>query len=466
MVNSLHIDQSKTICAIATPPGIGAIAMIRLSGPDAISITEKVFSQKLKDQLGNTAVFGLIKDGEKTIDEVVLVLYRAPHSFTGEHSVEISCHASPYIQQEILRLLLENGAALASQGEFSLRAYLNGKMDLSQAEAIADIIASESEAAHRLAMNQMRGGYSKTIDDLRQELLNFASLIELELDFSEEDVEFADRTQLFDLVNRILKMIQNLAGSFKLGNVIKNGVPVAIVGEPNVGKSTLLNALLNEDRAIVSEIAGTTRDTIEDQLVIEGIQFRFIDTAGIRHTTDTIESMGIERSLAKVDDASIILCMVDASKDDRKAIEQEVNYIADRIEGRNKRLIVVANKYDLATKKDHNKFDSIKDRFHVIYLSAKKDEGISELKSDLSGFVKNDPASQQQIIVSNARHYEALKKAGESLHRVKEALESQIPGDLVAMDIRNAIYHLGEITGAISSDDLLGNIFSKFCIGK
>ena len=466
MVNSLHIDQSKTICAIATPPGIGAIAMIRLSGPDAISITEKVFSKKLKDLPGNTAVFGLIRDGEKTIDEVVLVLYRAPHSFTGEHSVEISCHASPYIQQEILRLLLENGAALASQGEFSLRAYLNGKMDLSQAEAIADIIASESEAAHQMAMNQMRGGYSKTIDDLRQELLNFASLIELELDFSEEDVEFADRTQLFDLVNRILKMIQGLAGSFKLGNVIKNGVPVAIVGEPNVGKSTLLNALLNEDRAIVSEIAGTTRDTIEDQLVIEGIQFRFIDTAGIRHTTDTIESMGIERSLAKVDDASIILCMVDASKDDRKAIEQEVNYIADRIEEKNKRLIVVANKSDLAKEKDHNKFDAIKDRFHVIYLSAKQKEGISELKSDLSGFVKNDPASQQQIIVSNARHYEALKKAEESLHRVKEALESQIPGDLVAMDIRNAIYHLGEITGAISSDDLLGNIFSKFCIGK
>ena len=397
---------------------------------------------------------------------MVLVLYRTPHSFTGEDSVEISCHASPYIQQEILRLLLENGASLASEGEFSLRAYLNGKMDLSQAEAIADIIASESEAAHRMAMNQMRGGYSKTIDDLRQELLNFASLIELELDFSEEDVEFADRTQLFELVNRILNMIQGLAGSFKLGNVIKHGVPVAIVGEPNVGKSTLLNALLNEDRAIVSDIAGTTRDTIEDHLIIEGIQFRFIDTAGLRHTTDTIESMGIERSLAKVDDASIILCMVDASKDDREAIEQEVNYIADRIEGKNKRLIVVANKSDLASKKDHHKFDSIKDRFHVIYLSAKKEEGISDLKSDLGGFVKSDPASQQQIIVSNARHYKALKKAEESLHRVKEALENQIPGDLVAMDIRNAIYHLGEITGAISSDDLLGNIFSKFCIGK
>jgi tRNA modification GTPase len=466
LVNSLHIDQAKTICAIATPPGIGAIAMIRLSGPKAISITEKVFSQALKDQLGNTAVFGLIKDKEKTIDEVVLVIYRAPHSFTGEDSVEISCHASPFIQQEILRLLLENGASLASEGEFSLRAYLNGKMDLSQAEAIADIIASESEAAHRIAMNQMRGGYSKTIDDLRQELLNFASLIELELDFSEEDVEFADRTQLFELVNRILDMIQGLAGSFKLGNVIKNGVPVAIVGEPNVGKSTLLNALLNEDRAIVSEIAGTTRDTIEDQLVIEGIQFRFIDTAGIRNTTDTIESMGIERSLAKVDDASIILCMVDASKDDREAIEQEVNYIADRISGKSKRLIVVANKSDLATEKDHQKFDSIKDRFHVIYLSAKENEGISELKSDLSGFVNSDPASQQQVIVSNARHYEALKKAEESLYRVKEALDSQIPGDLVAMDIRTAIYHLGEITGAISSDDLLGNIFSKFCIGK
>ena len=466
MTYHLNIDQSKTICAIATPPGIGAIAMVRLSGPNAIEITEKVFSHKLLDKSGNTALFGLIKDGDKTVDEVVLVLYRNPHSFTGENSVEITCHASPYIQQEILRLLLENGAVLASEGEFSLRAYLNGKMDLSQAEAISDIIASESEAAHRMAMSQMRGGYSKAINELREELINFASLIELELDFSEEDVEFADRTQLLELVQRILKMIHNLAASFRMGNAIKNGVPVAIVGEPNVGKSTLLNALLNEDRAIVSEIAGTTRDTIEDQLVIEGIQFRFIDTAGIRHTSDTIETLGIERSLAKVDDASVILCMVDASKDDRKAIEQEVDYIAKRIEGKNKRLIVVANKADKASEKDFHKFDSIRDRFHVISISAKKGDGIEELKSDLSGFIKSDPASQQQIIVSNARHYHALKKAETALLTVQESLTSQIPGDLVAMEIRTAIYHLGEITGAISSDDLLGNIFSKFCIGK
>ena len=466
MPHHLNINQSKTVCAIATPPGIGAIAMVRLSGPDAIEIAEKVFSQKLAGKPGNTAVFGLIKDGNKTVDEVVLVLYRAPHSFTGENSVEISCHASPYIQGEIIRLLLQYGAVPASEGEFSLRAYLNGKMDLSQAEAIADIIASESEAAHRIAMGQMRGGYSKAIDELREELINFASLIELELDFAEEDVEFADRTQLLELVDHILKMIQELARSFKLGNVIKNGVPVAIVGEPNVGKSTLLNALLNEDRAIVSEIAGTTRDTIEDHLVIEGIQFRFIDTAGIRHTTDTIESMGIERSLAKVDDASVILCMVDASKDDRKAIEQEVDYIARRIEGKNKRLIVVANKADKASESDRHKFDDIRQRFHVITLSAKKGEGIEVLKSDLSGFVKNDPASQQQIIVSNVRHYHALKKAETALLTVQESLTNQIPGDLVAMEIRTAIYHLGEITGAISSDDLLGNIFSKFCIGK
>ena len=440
--------------------------MVRLSGPESIEITEKVFSKTLKNTEANRAVFGLIKDREKTIDEVVAVVYRAPHSFTGENSVEITCHASPYIQHEIVRLLLKNGAHLASEGEFSLRAYLNGKMDLSQAEAIADIIASESAASHRLAMNQMRGGYSDTINTLREELIDFASLIELELDFAEEDVEFADRTRLTNLVKRILKMTQGLAGTFQLGNAIKKGIPVAIVGEPNVGKSTLLNALLNEDRAIVSEIAGTTRDTIEDYLVIAGIQFRFIDTAGIRKTTDTIETFGIERTLAKVDDASIILCMVDASKDDREAIEQEVNYISERIEGKNKHLIVVANKSDLVNKNDFGKFSAISNRFPVVFLSAKQNEGIQELKSDLSRFIQNDPLSQQQVIITNIRHYDALKKTEQSLFRVREALKIGISGDLVAMDIREAIYHLGEITGTISTDDLLGNIFSKFCIGK
>ncbi len=461
----MRINQNETICAIATPTGIGAIAMIRLSGPKSIAITQHLFSRDLSKTPANKALFGKIVDEENIVDEVMLVVYHNPNSFTGEESVEISCHASPFIQQEILRLLLEKGATLAREGEFSMRAYLNGKMDLSQAEAVADIIASESAAAHRMAMHQMRGGYSKKINDLREELINFASLIELELDFSEEDVEFADRSQLFELLDRVLEMITGLASSFRIGNVIKNGVPVAIVGEPNVGKSTLLNSLLNEDRAIVSDIAGTTRDTIEDTMVIDGIQFRFIDTAGIRETTDTIESMGIERALAKVKDASIVLCMVDISKDDLKSIKAEVMYIADRLV-ESQLLIIVANKSDKAGEEDLKKLDLFKDQFPVVKLSAKENVGIGELKEDLVAFVKDDPSAAQQIIVSNLRHYEALRKAEESLMAVKLGLEQGISGDLVAMDIRQGIYHLGEITGQITTDDLLGNIFSKFCIGK
>ena len=461
----MQIDQKETICALATPQGIGAIAMIRLSGPEAIAISQKIFSRDLSKVESHKAVFGKIEADEEIVDEVVLVLYRNPHSFTGEDSVEITCHASPFIQQEILRLLSENGAILAREGEFSMRAYLNGKMDLSQAEAIADIIASESAAAHRMAMHQMRGGYSEKINALREELINFASLIELELDFAEEDVEFADRTQLNELLARVLKMIQDLAGSFRIGNVIKNGVPVAIVGEPNVGKSTLLNALLNEDRAIVSDIAGTTRDTIEDNLIIEGIQFRFIDTAGIRETSDQIESMGIERTLSKVKDASIILCMVNIAKENKEEIEAEIANISKRMVAGQK-LIIVANKIDQASKSDLEKVSAIRDRYQVVELSAREGQGMDELRRDLLAYVKEDPAASQQIIVSNARHYQALKRAEESLLAVKEGLENGISSDLVAMDIRQGIYHLGEITGQISTDDLLGNIFSKFCIGK
>jgi tRNA modification GTPase len=461
----MQIDQKETICALATPQGIGAIAMIRLSGPDAIAISQKIFSRDLSKVESHKAVFGKIQADGEIVDEVVLVLYRNPHSFTGEDSVEITCHASPFIQQEILRLLSENGAILAREGEFSMRAYLNGKMDLSQAEAIADIIASESAAAHRMAMHQMRGGYSEKINSLREELINFASLIELELDFAEEDVEFADRTQLNELLARVLKMIQDLAGSFRIGNVIKNGVPVAIVGEPNVGKSTLLNALLNEDRAIVSDIAGTTRDTIEDNLIIEGIQFRFIDTAGIRETTDQIESLGIERTLSKVKDASIILCMVNIAKENKEEIEAEIANISKRMVAGQK-LIIIANKIDQANKADLEKVSSIRDRFQVVELSAREGLGMDELRRDLLAYVKEDPAASQQIIVSNARHYQALKRAEESLLAVKDGLENGVSSDLVAMDIRQGIYHLGEITGQISTDDLLGNIFSKFCIGK
>jgi tRNA modification GTPase len=461
----MRIDQTETICALATPQGIGAIAMIRLSGPEAISISQKIFSRDLSKVESHKAVFGKIEADGEIVDEVVLVVYRNPHSFTGEDSIEITCHASPFIQQEILRLLSDNGAILAREGEFSMRAYLNGKMDLSQAEAIADIIASESAAAHRMAMHQMRGGYSEKINSLREELINFASLIELELDFAEEDVEFADRSQLNELLARVLHMIQDLAGSFRIGNVIKNGVPVAIVGEPNVGKSTLLNALLNEDRAIVSDIAGTTRDTIEDNLIIEGIQFRFIDTAGIRETTDQIESMGIERTLSKVKDASIILCMVNIAKENKEEIETEIANISKRMVAGQK-LIVIANKIDQASRSDLEKVSAIRDRFQVVELSAREGQGMDELRKDLLAYVKEDPAASQQIIVSNARHYQALKRAEESLLAVKEGLENGISSDLVAMDIRQGIYHLGEITGQISTDDLLGNIFSKFCIGK
>jgi len=461
----MQIDQTQTISALATPTGVGAIAMIRLSGPDAISICQKIISRDLLKAESNKALFCRVMDGDIIVDEVVVVIYRNPHSFTGEDSVEITCHASPYIQQEILRLLSDHGAVMAREGEFSLRAYLNGKMDLSQAEAIADIIASESAAAHRMAMHQMRGGYSEKINSLREELINFASLIELELDFAEEDVAFADRTQLRELLQRVLEMISSLAGSFRIGNVIKNGVPVAIVGEPNVGKSTLLNALLNEDRAIVSDIAGTTRDTIEDTMIIEGIQFRFIDTAGIRVTSDAIETMGIERAFSKVKDASIVLCMVNISKDDKEAIEDEVSNISSRLVG-GQLLIIVANKVDLASEKDLHKLDGFKEKFSLVKLSAREGSGIEELKKDLVAYLKEDPAASQQVIVSNARHYEALKKAEGSLLAVKEGLENEVSSDLVAMDIRQGIYYLGEITGQISTDDLLGNIFSKFCIGK
>ena len=461
----MRIDQTETICALATPSGIGAIAMIRLSGPEAIGISQQIFSRDLSKVESHQAVFGRIMNEDEVVDEVVLVVYRNPHSFTGEDSVEITCHASPFIQQEILRLLSEKGATLAREGEFSMRAYLNGKMDLSQAEAIADIIASESAAAHRMAMHQMRGGYSEKINSLREELINFASLIELELDFAEEDVEFADRTQLFELLDRVLEMVSGLAASFRIGNVIKNGVPVAIVGEPNVGKSTLLNALLNEDRAIVSDIAGTTRDTIEDTMIIEGVQFRFIDTAGIRETTDQIESMGIERTLAKVKDASIVLVMVNIAKDDPKAIAAEIENISNRLV-KGQRLIIVANKVDQASESDLHKLDGFKDRFTLVKLSAKEGQGIEELKQDLLAYIKEDPAAGQHIIVSNARHHQSLRKAEESLKAVHDGLENGISSDLVAMDIRQGIYHLGEITGAISTDDLLGNIFSKFCIGK
>ncbi|UTW65388.1 tRNA uridine-5-carboxymethylaminomethyl(34) synthesis GTPase MnmE [bacterium SCSIO 12643] len=456
---------SDTICALSTPNGVGAIAMIRLSGSDSFAIMQKLFRKDLSTKESHTAHFGLIKDGDKLIDEVVAVIYKNPKSFTGEDMVEISCHASPYIIQEILRLLLQNGARMAREGEFSLRAYLNGKVDLSQAEAIADLIASENKASHDMAMNQMRGGFAKVINGLREQLIHFASMIELELDFGEEDVEFANRGELVELVAKILAEVRRLSSSFALGNVLKNGVPVAIVGEPNVGKSTLLNLFLNEDRAIVSNIAGTTRDVIEDSVTYDGVEFRFIDTAGIRETADEIESIGIEKAFEKVQQASIILYMVDASHPDLENANSELQKVRD-VMSDDKELIVVINKVDKVSAIDLEKFKTTLAHDQVVQLSAKQAEGLDTLKEILVNYVQSQGNVTGQVIVSNARHFNALKEAEESLDRVNYSLSNDIPTDLVAMDIRQCLHHLGEITGNINTEDLLDSIFSNFCIGK
>lgn len=457
--------STSTICALATAPGIGAIAVIRLSGEAAIEICNKVFFGKdLTKVESHTAHFGTIRSGDKIIDEVLLTVFKGKKSFTGENSVEISTHGSPYIQQQVIQLLLKNGAQSAGPGEFTLRAFLNGKLDLSQAEAVADVIAANSETSHELAMSQMRGGFSTEIQKLRAQLIHFASLIELELDFGEEDVEFADRDDLKELVSKLNNVLSKLINSFDYGNVIKSGVPVAIIGEPNVGKSTLLNALLNEERAIVSDIAGTTRDVIEDEMILNGVSFRFIDTAGIRETTDTIEALGIEKTFKKLDQASIVLLLVDASEISRAQLLADVQKIKDRIEGKNKRLIVVANKVDKAESKAivETKFEGIDD---VIFVSAKEKENVNSIETRLFDFVQSG-ALNNDVVVTNARHYEALTKANESLLKVLEGLDLNITGDFLAMDIRQALHQLGLITGDITTDDLLDNIFSKFCIGK
>ena len=457
--------SSSTICALATAPGIGAIAVIRLSGEDAINICNKVFFGKDLTQVAtHSAHFGTIRNGDKIVDEVLLTVFKGKKSFTGENSVEISTHGSPYIQQQVIQLLITNGAESAGPGEFTLRAFLNGKLDLSQAEAVADVIASNSETSHELAMSQMRGGFSTEIQKLREQLIHFASLIELELDFGEEDVEFADRDDLKELVSKLNNVLSKLINSFDYGNVIKTGVPVAIVGEPNVGKSTLLNALLNEERAIVSDIAGTTRDIIEDEMILNGVSFRFIDTAGIRETTDTIESLGIEKTFQKLDQASIVLLLVDASEIYREQLLADIQKIKDRVEGKNKRLIIVANKVDKAASKAiiEAKFEGVE---NTIFVSAKEKENVKAIEIRLFDFVQSG-ALNNDVVVTNTRHYEALTKANESLAKVLEGLDLNITGDFLAMDIRQALHQLGLITGDITTDDLLDNIFSKFCIGK
>ncbi|PZD76772.1 tRNA uridine-5-carboxymethylaminomethyl(34) synthesis GTPase MnmE [Mesonia sp. K7] len=460
-----------TIVALATAPGNGAIAVIRVSGPHAINFTSTVFEGrqniKLTEQKSHTLQLGYLKDGNRIIDESLVSVFRRKKSYTGENTVEISCHGSAYIQQEIINLLLKQGCRAANPGEFTLRAFLNGKMDLSQAEAVADLIASDNAASHQLAMQQMRGGFASEIKKLREELLNFASLIELELDFAEEDVEFANREEFQALIIKISKLLKNLIDSFAVGNVIKNGIPVAIVGEPNVGKSTLLNALLNEERAIVSDIAGTTRDTIEDEISIGGVGFRFIDTAGIRETQDVIEGLGIKKTFEKIEQAQVVILLLNAKefKVPSSKFQVEIEKIKNKYP--QKPLIVVLNKVDLLEEQQLESFKQIETPyFKLEAISAKQNIGVDSLKNTLLSFVNTGALKNNDTIVTNSRHYDALLKAQAEINKVQEGIDMGLTGDLLAIDIRQALYHFGEITGEITSDDLLGNIFANFCIGK
>lgn len=467
---------NDTIVALATPSGAAAIAVIRVSGPEALKIVEGIFiaksAKKISNQPSHTLHLGNIIDGKRIIDEVLVSIFHGPRSYTGEDTIEISCHGSHYIQQEIIQLLIRKGCRSAEAGEFTLRAFLNGKMDLSQAEAVADLISSENQASHQLAMQQMRGGFSNEIQRLRLELLNFASLIELELDFSEEDVEFANRDEFRELVTRIQKVLSRLIDSFAVGNVLKNGIPVAIVGEPNVGKSTLLNSLLNEERAIVSEIAGTTRDTIEDEISIGGVGFRFIDTAGIRETEDVIEGMGIKKTFEKISQAQVVLYLFDASSPSASGISPEggdysqVQIEVEKIKNQfpQKPLVILANKIDRLSPEQIKDLKSQISNLDTI--SAKTGKGVEELQMKLLSLVNTGELRNNNTIVTNSRHYNALLKALEEINKVQDGLNANLSGDLLAIDIRQALFHFGEITGEVTNDELLGNIFANFCIGK
>jgi len=448
---------NDTIIAPATAQGVGAIAVIRISGEEAITKTNAIFRGKnLDNQASHTIHYGTIRDGEEILDEVLVSIFRAPKSFTKENLVEISTHGSPYIVRKIIQLFIRNGIRPAQAGEFTKRAFLNGQFDLAQAEAVADLISAESEAMHKTALNQLRGGFSNILKELREKLIHFASLIELELDFGEEDVEFADRQDLRNLIQEILKIITELISSFDLGNVIKNGVPTVIAGKPNAGKSTLLNALLNEEKAIVSEIAGTTRDFIEDELVIEGISFRFIDTAGLRETTNQIEKIGVERTRKKMQEAALVLYLFDLQETTFEEFENQIQ----ELKNQKVSFLAIGNKTDRVSTE---KLASYSD---TILISAKEKQGLETLKTELLRKVNAESFHSQNTIVTNVRHYESLVQTQESLEAVLQGLHTGITGDFLAMDIRHALHYLGEITGTITTDDLLGNIFSKFCIGK
>ena len=462
--------QNDTIIALATPSGIGAIAVIRLSGENAIDIVDRFFSsvtknKSLQSQKTHTIHLGHIIDNNRIIDEVLVSVFKNPNSYTGENVVEISCHGSVFIQQEILQLFLKNGCRMADNGEFTMRAFLNGKMDLSQAEAVADVIASNSEASHQMAIQQMRGGITNELKELRGQLLDFAALIELELDFSGEDVEFADRTKFRALVAKITSVLKRLIDSFAFGNAMKNGIPVAIIGEPNVGKSTLLNALLNEEKAIVSDIAGTTRDAIEDEVIINGVAFRFIDTAGIRETEDVVESIGIQKAYEKADKAQLVIFLVNSEKiqGNTSVILEEISQIQQRFS--QKRLLVIANKIDNLPKEHISEIKTILP--NALLLSAKQKIGVDTLKEELTSLVNTGALSNNETIVTNSRHFEALNNALESIQSVENGIELGISSDLFAVDIRECLRHLGNITGEYDVDkDILGHIFSNFCIGK
>ena len=472
MENKKTPYTDDTIVALATATGVGAISVIRLSGKEAIELADKVFKtlngKPLSEAPSHTVHLGTIKSENQVIDECLATIFKGKKSYTGEPVVEFSCHGSAYITQEVIKLCLANGARLAQAGEFTKRAFLNGKLALNQAEAVADLIASDSKASHQVALQQMRGGFTSEIEDLRQELLNFASLIELELDFSEEDVEFADRSQFEQLLKRIKTTLQTLIQSFSAGNAIKNGIPVAIVGKPNAGKSTLLNTLLNEERAIVSDIAGTTRDTIEETLHIDGFTFRFIDTAGIRDTKDQIEAIGVEKAKEKIKKAQIVLYLYNEKEN---TTDEVIHFVTENYH-KEAKFILLHNKIEdlqeVITPFDNEILASIPEEyiFSQLRISAKENINIDELKKILSLYVKNLSPSAGNTIITNIRHYEALNNALQALEKVEEGMQIHLSGDLLAIDIRETLYHLGSITGAVSNDELLGNIFSRFCIGK